>query len=60
MGWYMDCRDIDARIANEGVVPESGVQDIYVRGARHIDLCDRGSPGIKDEIQKSIIQFLDR
>lgn len=45
---------------DEGVVPESGVQVIYVKGARHIDLCDRGSPEIKDEIQKSIIQFLDR
>lgn len=45
---------------DEGVVPESGVQVIYARGARHIDLCDRGSPEIKDEIQKSIIQFLDR
>lgn len=45
---------------DEGVVPESGVQVIYVKGARHIDLCDRGSPEIKDEIQKSIIKFLDR
>ncbi|MBM3632003.1 MAG: alpha/beta hydrolase [Alphaproteobacteria bacterium] len=45
---------------DEGVVPESGVQVIYVKGARHIDLCDRGSPEIKDEIQKLIIQFLDR
>lgn len=43
---------------DEGVVPESGVQVIYVKGARHIDFCDRGSPEIKDEIQKSIIQFL--
>lgn len=45
---------------DEGVVPESGVQVIYVKGARHIDLCDRGSPEIKNEIKKSIIQFLDR
>ena len=44
---------------DDGVVPESGVQVIYVKGARHIDLCDRGSPKIKDKIQKSIIQFLD-
>jgi predicted esterase len=43
---------------DEGVVPESGVQVIYVKGARHIDLCDRGSSQIKDEIKKSIIQFL--
>lgn len=42
-----------------GVVPE-GAQVIYVKGARHIDLCDRGSATIKEEIQKSIIQFLDR
>lgn len=45
---------------DEGVVPESGVQVIYVKGARHIDLCDPGSPEIKNEIKKSIIQFLDR
>jgi pimeloyl-ACP methyl ester carboxylesterase len=45
---------------DEGVVPESGVGVIYVKGARHIDLCDRGNPEIKDEIQKSIIQFLNR
>ncbi len=45
---------------DEGVVPESGVQVIYVKGARHIDLSDRGSEVIKDEIQKSIIKFLDR
>lgn len=43
---------------DQGVVPESGVGVIYVKGARHIDLCDRGSPEIKDEIKKSIIQFL--
>lgn len=45
---------------DEGVVPKSGVGVIYVKGARHIDLCDRGSPEINDEIKKSIIQFLDR
>jgi hypothetical protein len=43
---------------DEGVVPESGVGVIYVKGARHIDLCDRGSSQIKDEIKKLIIQFL--
>lgn len=42
-----------------GVVPDFGIQVIYVKEARHIDLCDRGSPEIKDEIQKSIIQFLE-
>lgn len=41
----------------EGVVPESGVQVIYVKGARHIDLYDRGSSQIKDGIKKLIIQF---
>jgi len=45
---------------DEGVVPESGVQVIYVQSACHIDLSDRGSPEMKDEIQKSIIKFLDR
>ncbi len=45
---------------DEGVVPDTGIQEIYAKGARHIDLSDRGSSKIKDEIQKSIIQFLDR
>ena len=44
---------------DEGVVPESGVQVIYVKGARHIDLCDRGIPEMKEEIKQSIIQFLE-
>jgi predicted esterase len=35
---------------DEGVVPESGVEVLDVKGARHIDLCDRGSQKIKDEI----------
>jgi hypothetical protein len=43
---------------DEGVVSE-GANVIYVKGARHIDLCDRGSQEIKDEIQESIIQFLE-
>jgi pimeloyl-ACP methyl ester carboxylesterase len=45
---------------DEGVVADTGIQEIYVKGARHIDLSDRGNPEIKDEIQKSIIKFLDR
>lgn len=45
---------------DDGVVPESGVEVVDVKGARHIDLCDRGSQEIKDEIKKSIIQFLNR
>lgn len=45
---------------DEGVVPTTGVDIISIQDAKHIDLCDRGSKRIKDEIQKSIIQFLDR
>ena len=45
---------------DEGVVPGSGVQVIYVQQAKHMDLCDLGSPAIKEEIQKTIIQFLER
>ncbi len=45
---------------DEGVVPDSGVRVIYVKDAKHIDLCDRGSQQIKDEIQKLIIAFLGR
>lgn len=44
---------------DEGVVPDNSTHEIYVRGAHHIDLCDRGSAEIKDEIQKSILRFLD-
>jgi predicted esterase len=45
---------------DQGVVPESGVQVFYVKGARHIDLCERGSPEIKNEIKKSIVKFLEK
>jgi predicted esterase len=44
---------------DEGVVPITGVEIISIQDAKHIDLCDRGSKHIKNEIQKSIIQFLD-
>jgi peptidoglycan-N-acetylglucosamine deacetylase len=44
---------------DEGVVPKSGVEVIYLKDARHIDLCDRGNKYIKNKIQKSIIQFLE-
>lgn len=43
---------------DEGVVPNSGVRVIYFDGARHIDLCDSGNVSIKNEIQKSIVEFL--
>ncbi|MFN7038497.1 MAG: alpha/beta fold hydrolase [Alphaproteobacteria bacterium] len=45
---------------DEGVVPITGIDIVYIKDAKHIDLCDRGSELIKDEIQKSIIQFLNR
>jgi hypothetical protein len=40
---------------NEGVVPSSGIQVIYPKSHKHMDLCDRGSWDIKGKIQKSII-----
>lgn len=43
---------------DNGVVPNSGIQVIYPKGALHNDLCDRGNTHIKVQIQKSIIQFL--
>ena len=46
--------------ADPGVIPGKGVETILIESAKHIDLCDRGSSQIKDEIQKSIIKFLDR
>ena len=45
---------------DEGVIPKNGIAVIFIKGAKHIDLCDRGSELIKAEIQKSIIQFLGR
>lgn len=45
---------------DEGVVPNSSVKIIYVKNAKHLDLCDRGSEHIKNEIQKAIIQFLNK
>jgi len=48
------------REPDEGVVPNSGVQVIKVKGAKHIDLCDRGSESIKIEVQQSIIEFLEK
>ncbi|MBX3487776.1 MAG: alpha/beta hydrolase [Candidatus Paracaedibacteraceae bacterium] len=42
-----------------GVVPED-TQVTYIKDAKHIDLCDRGSSYIKSELQKSIIQFLNK
>jgi hypothetical protein len=47
-------------VADPGVIPGKGVETILIESAKHIDLCDRGSSQIKDEIQKSIIKFLDR
>ena len=41
-----------------GVVLDKGVETISIKGAKHIDLCDRGGPRINEEILKSIIQFL--
>jgi len=46
--------------ADPGVIPGKGVETILIESAKHIDLCDLGSSQIKDEIQKSIIKFLDR
>lgn len=43
---------------DQGVVPSNGVEVVNIKGAKHIDLCDRGSPLIKSEIQKHLIRFL--
>ena len=45
---------------DEVVLPEDGIQVIDLKGALHTDFCDRGSPEIKDKIQKLTLQFLRR
>ena len=45
---------------DEGVIHTTRVDVISIKDAKHIDLCDRGSDLVKDEIQESIIQFLSR
>lgn len=45
---------------DDGVVPVNDVKVIFVKDAKHIDLCDQGSPFFKAEILKSIVQFLSK
>ncbi len=45
---------------DEFIVPKSNIQVIYIKNARHIDLCDRGPDSIKNKLQRLIIQFLDK
>jgi predicted dienelactone hydrolase len=44
--------------ADEGVLPKSGANIIKLKNAKHIDMCDRGSDEVKQEINKFIIAFL--
>jgi pimeloyl-ACP methyl ester carboxylesterase len=58
-------RAIDTE-ADYGVLPDKieqekfGVQVIMLKNVRHIDLCDRGSSNIKNEISNDILKFLNR
>lgn len=45
-------------IADPGVIPERGIELINISNSKHMDFCDRGDPLIKQEILKSISQFL--
>lgn len=45
---------------DDGVVPTKGVEIIFVKDAKHSDLCDRGSEFLRTEILKSIVQFLSK
>ena len=42
---------------DEDVVPESGVKVIYVKGARHIDLCDRGIRKSRMKLKNQLFNF---
>lgn len=44
--------------ADRGVIPDSGVTIINMPYAKHIDLSDRGSQEVKEQVAKLIIQFL--
>ena len=58
-------RAIDTK-ADDGVLPNKieqekfGIQVITLKNARHIDLCDRGSRNLNNEIVNNILSFLGR
>jgi dienelactone hydrolase len=41
-----------------GVLPKKGITIKLISGARHIDLCDRGSEEIKKQILEEVVKFL--
>ena len=45
---------------DKDIVPASGVEVVFIKEAKHIDLCDRGNNIIKSKIQNSIIEFLTK
>jgi len=42
---------------DEGVVPKSCLQVIYVKGARRIDFCDRGSAKSRMKFKNQLFNF---
>ena len=46
--------------ADEGVLPESGAAIITIKNAKHMDMCDRGSEEVKQEIMARISEFLEK
>ncbi|HUX79734.1 MAG TPA: alpha/beta fold hydrolase [Alphaproteobacteria bacterium] len=46
------------RKADEGVLPESGATIITLKSAQPVDMCDRGSEKMKQEINEVILKFL--
>lgn len=45
---------------DHGVVPTKGIAAIFVKNAKHSDLCDRGGEFLKTEILKSIVHFINK
>jgi peptidoglycan/xylan/chitin deacetylase (PgdA/CDA1 family) len=44
--------------ADEGVLPESGATLIYLKEAKHMDMCDQGPKNVKLEVIEVINRFL--
>jgi len=46
--------------ADDGIIPKSGATIIRLKNARHIDMCDRGSAEINQEMVAYITAFLQK
>lgn len=45
-------------LPDAGVIPEKGVETVFIPGVKHMDFCDKGRTAVKEVVLKSILQFL--